>query len=128
MANDKKPVRILCLDDEPAPPAALKSVLEPHGYEVVTTTSSMEALRIMQTTAVDLLIQDVYRPDMSGITLYGIMKADERLQNIPVVICSGNGVRKFLDRYPKVEGALEKPFDVGHLLDVVRKALKSTEL
>jgi hypothetical protein len=32
MINDKKPVRILCLDDEPAPLGAYKSVLEPHGY------------------------------------------------------------------------------------------------
>jgi CheY-like chemotaxis protein len=125
--EDKKLARILCLDDDPSPPAAFKCVLEPHGYEVVTTTSSMEALRIMQTEAVDLLIQDVYRPDMSGITLYGMMKADERLQNIPVVICSGNGVRKFLDHYPDVAGVLEKPFEVKHLLDVVRKALRSVE-
>ena len=39
-----------------------------------------------------------------------MLKANERLQNTPVVICSGEdeSLRKFLDRYPNAEGALEK--------------------
>jgi CheY-like chemotaxis protein len=128
MANDKKPVRILCLDDEPAPLGAYKSVLEPHGYKVVTTLNSIEALRIMLTEPVDLLIQDLGRPGINGFELYAMLKANERLKNIPVVICSGASTRKFLDRYPNVEGALDKPFDVLHLLDVVRNALRSAEV
>jgi CheY-like chemotaxis protein len=128
MINDKKAVRILCLDDEPAPLGAYKSVLEPHGYEVVTTLDSIEALRIMLREPVDLFIQDLARPVLNGFDLYAMMKVNKRLQNIPVVICSGHddSLRKFLDRYTDVEGALQKPFDVQYLLDVVRKALGST--
>jgi len=128
ITNKKKPARILCLDDEPAPLEAYKCVLVPHGYEVVTALDSIEALRIMVKEPVDLLIQDLGRPGINGFELYAMLKANERLKNIPVVICSGASTRKFLDRYPNVEGALEKPFDVVQLLDVVRKALRSAEV
>lgn len=127
MTRDKKPERILCLDDQAAPLDTYKYILEPHGYEVVTALDSIEALRIMVNEPVDLLIQDLARPGINGFELYAMLKANERLQNIPVVICSGDDqfLNRFLDCYPKVEGALEKPFDVERLVDVVRIALRS---
>jgi twitching motility two-component system response regulator PilH len=125
MTNDKKPVRILCLDDEPVMLAFLKEILQPHGYEAVTTSDSSKALTILWTETVDLLIQDIARPDISGFKVYELLKANERLKNIPVVICSGHGEsrRKFLECYPDVAYVLEKPVDSEQLLDVVRKAL-----
>lgn len=129
VSTDKRPSRILCLDDEPSPLQSFKCVLEPLGYEVLTTLSSTEALRIMRTEPVDLLIQDIARPDINGIELYGIMKSDERLQNIPVVVHSGfEGNRKrFLERYPEVAAVIAKPYQVDHLLEVIRKALRSSQ-
>jgi CheY-like chemotaxis protein len=127
VSTDKRPARILCLDDEPGPLGAYKCILEPLGYEVLTTRSSTEALRIMRTETVDLLIQDLSRPDINGIELYGIMKSDERLQHIPVVVCSGYDVnrKRFRELYPEVAPVIEKPYEIDHLLEVVRKALRS---
>jgi DNA-binding response OmpR family regulator len=127
MTGDRKPVRILCVDDEPAPLGAYKCILEPHGYEVVTTLDSIEALRIMLREPVDLLIQDLARPAVNGFELYAMLRANERLKNVPVVICSGGDEsrRTFLERYPEVACVLAKPFDVEVLLDAVRKALPS---
>ena len=129
MGNDKKPRRILCLDDEPVPLAALKYVLEPCGYEVVTTCSSAEAMRILRTETVDLLIQDLARPDINGFELCGALKANERLQHIPVVICSGHdgSRRRFQERYPDVSGVLAKPFEVDHLLDIVKTRMATSQ-
>jgi DNA-binding response OmpR family regulator len=84
-------------------------------------------MRIMLREPVDLLIQDLGRPGINGFELYAMLKANERLKDMPVVICSGASTGKFLDRYPNVEGALDKPFDVEHLVDVVRTALRSGE-
>ncbi len=125
MTDDKKPVRILCVDDEPCALSVYKHVLEPHGYEVLTTTDSAEAMRILLTEPIDLLIQDLARPAINGFELYMMVKAHERLQNLPVVICSGyeGSRRKFLSYWPDVAAVLEKPFEVEHLVDVVRKAL-----
>jgi CheY-like chemotaxis protein len=117
--------RILCVNDEPSPLASLKYVLEPQGYEVLTTTDGTEAVRILLTKPVDLLIQNVARPFMNGFELYAMMQANERLRNVPVVIYSAyhESRRKFLDRYPDVAAVLEIPWTVEHILDVVRKAV-----
>jgi len=127
MTGNMKRERILCMDDEPALLDAYKYILEPHGYEVVTALDSIEALRIMLREPVDLLIQDLARPAVNGFELYAMLRANERLKNIPVVICSGHGEsrRKFLDRYPDVAAVLVKPVIAEALLDTVRKALPS---
>lgn len=129
----EKPVqvaaRILCLDDEPAPLHCYKLILKNCGYEVLTTQSSREALDIMSKERIDLLIQDIARPDINGIELYGVMKSDERLRHIPVVICSGyEGNReKFLKQHQDAAAVIAKPIEPKHLIDVVRKALGSAE-
>ncbi len=127
MSTDKGPVRILCLDDEPSPLASYKYILEPQGYEVLTARNSVEALEIMLKEPVDLLIQDLARPEMFGIDLYRLMKATKRLEHIPVVNISGSPEcrKRFLDRYPNTAVVLAKPFTVEVVLDVVRKALQS---
>jgi len=125
MRGDKRQYRILCLDDEPAPLDAYTHVLEPHGYEVLTTESSTEALEIMRREPIDLLIQDIARPGINGIELYGIMKSDERLRGIPVVVCSGAHCEEFLAQYSDAAAVLAKPFDVELLRSVVGKILQS---
>jgi chemosensory pili system protein ChpA (sensor histidine kinase/response regulator) len=117
--------RILCLDDEPTLIAEFKYILEAAGYEVLTTTSTTEAMRILRTEPVDLLIQDLMRPDISGFSLYAFLKADARLQHVPVVICSGHpeSRRKFRARYPEVSVVFGKPFKIDSLLDAVKKAI-----
>jgi CheY-like chemotaxis protein len=122
---NNKQHRILCLDDQPAPLDAYKLILEPQGYEVLTTESSEEALEIMRREPIDLLIQDIARPRMNGIELYGIMKSDERLRGIPVVISSGAHCEEFLAQYSDAAAVIKKPFDVELLRGVVRKTLQS---
>jgi CheY-like chemotaxis protein len=127
MKTPKKQYRILCLDDEPAVVNAHKQILESHGYEVLTACSSKQALEIMLREPVGLLIQDIARPGINGIELCGVMKSDERLRGIPVVICSGyEGNRnRLLGQCPEVAAVLGKPFEVNLLLGVVRKTLES---
>jgi CheY-like chemotaxis protein len=85
--NDKKPVRILCVDDELLTVDLLKRVLEPHGYEVVTTTDSAEALRKLLTEPINLVTTDIKSPGTGGLEF--IRRVKEFDQSIPVIIISG---------------------------------------
>ncbi|MGA2605700.1 MAG: response regulator [Verrucomicrobiia bacterium] len=123
----KKKRKILCLDDEPLVLPIYKHVLESHGYDVLTAQSSTEALEIMLREPIGLLIQDLARPHMDGIELYRVMKSDERLRCIPVVICSGSEWwrNRFLGQCLGAEAVLAKPFDVALALGVIRKTLQA---
>lgn len=115
------------MDDEPEMGKLYGICLKGLGYEVLTATSSKEALDILLAQPVDLLIQDLGRPDIDGIELYGVLKAVRRLQKIPIIICSGSTEdrKESLNRCTDIAAVLSKPFDVKTLLDVIRKALQT---
>ena len=78
---------ILCVDDEKNPLALRKLVLERAGYEVITAGSGKEALEILSSRAVDLVLSDHLMPGMSGAELAKEIKTQH--PEMPVVLISG---------------------------------------
>jgi PAS domain S-box-containing protein len=84
---------VLLVDDEPAIVNIGKQVLESLGYNVVTRTSSIEALEYFkaQSDRIDLVITDMTMPKMTGEVL-----ANELMRvrpDIPVIVCTGFSTR-----------------------------------
>ena len=81
--------RILFVDDEDTLTQLGKERLEPLGYDVVTHTSSLEALREFQANphAFDLVITDQTMPAMTGLHL--IERLRHARSDIPVILCTG---------------------------------------
>jgi len=84
----RKP-RILCVDDEPSGHVYMEAVLAPQGYELIDAHSGQEALEILNYGKIDLVLLDIYMPDMDGYEVCRRIKRDERLMHIPVVILTG---------------------------------------
>ena len=61
------------------------------GYLVFSATNGLEALNILRTESVDLVLLDLIMPTMSGIEALDAMKADPRTKDIPVLILSNLG-------------------------------------
>jgi len=78
---------ILCVDDEKNPLVLRKLVLERAGYEVITAGSGKEALEILSSRAVDLVLSDHLMPGMSGAELAKEIKNQN--PQMPVVLISG---------------------------------------
>jgi CheY-like chemotaxis protein len=78
---------ILCVDDEEIPRTLRKLVLQKQGYEVVTANSGKEALAIVATRHLDLVLTDQMMPGMLGTELTRQIKL--AAPAIPVVIISG---------------------------------------
>jgi CheY-like chemotaxis protein len=81
--------RILFVDDESVLVNMGKQIFESLGYEVVTRTSSIEALELFknQPDRFDLVITDMTMPNMTGEDL-----AQELMRikpNIPIILCTG---------------------------------------
>lgn len=58
-------------------------------YEVVMAANGREALEILNQRRVDIVILDVYMPELDGTAVLAQMKADRRLREIPVIVKSG---------------------------------------
>ena len=66
---------ILVVDDEHGILASLKKIYERENFRVSTTDSGEEALEIVRSEPVDLVLSDIMMPKMSGIELLRAVKA-----------------------------------------------------
>ena len=116
---------VLFIDDEPTLVDIGKQALERLGYEVVTRTSSIEALELFRTKPdqFGLVITDMTMPDMTGERL-----AKELMQvrpDIPIILCTGFSER-ITEEKAKGMGIREfvmKPLLMRDLANTVRQVL-----
>lgn len=115
---------ILVVDDEQAIRNVLRDILEFEQYTVLEATSGVEALKKLETNAIDLLFLDIKMKGMDG------MEVLETLRNqgntIPVIMLTGHGTIETAMQATRL-GAydfMEKPPDLNRLLVSVRNALE----
>jgi DNA-binding response OmpR family regulator len=75
---------ILIVDDTPENLKMLYKILR-YDYEVLGASGGEEALRLMKSTQPDMVLLDVMMPEMSGFEVCRHIKADESIQDIPVI-------------------------------------------
>ncbi|MBP8952902.1 MAG: response regulator [Armatimonadetes bacterium] len=77
---------ILVVDDERDVVLATRIFLEAEGYNVLEAFDGLEALRVLKTVQPDLIMLDVRMPRLNGWKTLEAIQADEKLQNIPVLM------------------------------------------
>ncbi|HEQ71915.1 MAG TPA: sigma-54-dependent Fis family transcriptional regulator [Spirochaetia bacterium] len=114
---------ILIIDDEQGIRAVLKDVLEDEGYSVLLAEDGLKGLSLLETNAVDLVILDVWLPNMGGIDV--LKRIREDFSDVEVIIISGHANIDLAVKAVKM-GAfdfLEKPLSLERTITVVRNAL-----
>jgi CheY-like chemotaxis protein len=117
------PSRILVVEDQPDVRDVIVLPLRDEGYAVSEAGNADEALRILQTTAFDLLITDVVMPGaMNG---FALASAARRLQpGIKVVCVTGYSREETPDKHRgECDLIVHKPFRISTFLDTVAKLL-----
>jgi two-component system nitrogen regulation response regulator NtrX len=118
----------LVVDDEQGIRQVLQDVLGDEGHQVVTVEDGFQALEILEKEAVDLVILDVWLPNMGGIDV--LKRVRKGWPDIEVVIISGHANINMAVQAVKI-GAfdfLEKPLSLDKTITVVENALKLEEL
>jgi PAS domain S-box-containing protein len=116
---------ILFIDDEPALVDLAKKILIKLGYDVVTKTSSVEALELFQENPkkYDLVISDMTMPGMTGDKL--LLKIMEIRHDIPIILCTGYSEHVSEEEAKRI-GIREyvmKPLKMKDLAKTIRKVL-----
>ncbi|KAK1420948.1 hypothetical protein QVD17_22932 [Tagetes erecta] len=95
--TDKFPIgmRVLAVDDNPTCLKLLEGLLRKCQYKVTTTNQAITALNMLRENRnrFDLIISDVYMPDMDGFKLLELVGLE---MDLPVIMLSGNGDRNLV--------------------------------
>ena len=79
-------LKVLVVDDKMENRYLLESMLGASGYETVTVSNGIEALKILRTQKIDAIISDLLMPKMDGFQLIRECKKDPQLKDIPFII------------------------------------------
>ncbi len=119
---------ILVIDDDPIILKILAHELGDIG-ELICVASGQEALYVAKIKIPDLIMTDLFMPDMSGYEFITAMKKEEDLKNVPYVIMTGN-----FDETFEIEGLrrgaadfIKKPFNLSILKQRISNILLSNK-
>ena len=116
---------ILLVEDSPTTLLALRKILERWNYRVTTAQDGRQALSEMQRTKPDLVISDIDMPEMTGLELLQLMRADLVLVDVPVILITGSArLHLQASQQAGVNGLLAKPFEDKVLIDQIRYILQ----
>jgi two-component system response regulator HydG len=119
---------ILVVDDEPELSQALSRLLSRHGFQTLTAHNGEEALEVLRSEQIPLVLSDLMMPRMNGVELLKAAKVVSPATEM--VIVTGHGTIETAVEAMKM-GAydfIEKPFTASTALKVVRKALEKQQL
>lgn len=122
--------KVVCVEDEPEMIDLIQLILNRKGFEVIGANGGVEGLETIRREKPDLVLLDLMMPEMDGWQVYQQLKADERTQNIPVIVVTAKAqnIDKVLGLHiAKVDDYIPKPFSLQELVDRVDKVLKRQE-
>ncbi|MBF0387586.1 MAG: response regulator [Candidatus Omnitrophica bacterium] len=112
---------IVVADDERSSAVLLARLLEKEGYKVWTAANGAQALNIILTEQIDLLITDVVMPEMDGVDLYMELKNRPSTASLPVIVVTDKEVFKESFSSLGVELYSPKPVNMEDLKEKIRK-------
>jgi two-component system phosphate regulon response regulator PhoB len=118
--------KILIVDDEADVTELVSYHLKAKGYQVQTTNNPNTSLGVARTFLPDLVILDVMMPDLNGIQICRLLRADPQLKNVPVIFLTAKAEES--DRIQGLETGADdyicKPFSTKELVLRVSTVLR----
>ncbi|HVS66988.1 MAG TPA: response regulator [Mycobacteriales bacterium] len=120
---------VLVVDDAADIRLLQRAILGRSGFSVVEAAGGPDALAALATEPLpDAVVLDVQMPVMDGWETLAAIRADPRLESVPVIMCTVKALPADTERAWRAgcDGYLSKPFAIGRLVEEVQTALART--
>jgi CheY-like chemotaxis protein len=117
---------VLAIEPNQRDAEVIRGALQQDGYSVVIVATARAALEVLRNEVPAAFITDIENPDMSGHDLCLIIKRDERLQNVPVILLTRSARPQDYSAGHQLGAVIcmAKPFKPDRLLHVIRLVAK----
>ena len=118
-------MKILVVDDEALLVKGIRFNLQNEGYEVITGSDGLEAVRLVQEQHPDLVVLDVMMPNMDGMTACAKIR---EFSEIPIILLTAktDDMDKLMGFDHGADDYLTKPFNILELKARIRALLRRT--
>ena len=118
--NSLKDLELLYVEDDKDVLGQTKLILDDFVKEVIVAQNGEEALEIIQSRPVDIIVADINMPKMNGIEMIKVLKQEMNL-DIPCIITTAHTDTEFLlDAINlKVDGYIVKPINIKDLINTI---------
>lgn len=115
--------RILIVEDNMDTYELERFILEKSGYETFLAVNGRDGVNAVRKQNPDLIIMDLSMPEMDGWTATSLIKKDEQISNIPVIVVTAHALPS--DRQRAMDAGcneyVTKPMDLLDLVDTVNQ-------
>lgn len=111
-------LRVLVIEDSPQNGLLIRTVLELAGHRPRLATTAAAGLALARAEQPDIIITDILLPDMSGLELAPLLRADPATREIPLLALTALAMKGDRERVlaAGIDAYLSKPFDYKVLL------------
>ncbi len=120
---------ILVVDDEAHILQVVSLKLQNAGFNVITACDGEEALEVLGTTTVDLIITDLQMPGMSGLDLARNVHKEPGRRDLPMMLLTAHGLALEQVELARagISASLSKPFSPREVLSKVNSLLEASQ-
>ena len=117
---------ILIVEDNELNMKLFNDLLEAHGYNTLQTRDGRDVMSLTRKHRPDLILMDIQLPEISGLEIAKMLKADDDLAAIPIVAVTAFAMKgdEQKIRAGGCDGYIAKPISVTMFLDTVAKFLE----
>jgi len=122
----QKQLNILAVDDDLINLKLLKSMLmkNEHVRHVIEAKNGADAIEILkQNSDIDLILLDIIMPVMGGIEMLHIIRADENLSQLPIIVLTTDETKKTEALESGANGFLMKPIRIHELTQKINQLI-----
>ena len=119
-------MKILVVDDEAILVKGIRFNLQNDGYEVVTGSNGVDAVRLAQDPEVALIVLDIMMPEMDGLTACSKIR---EFSNVPIILLTAKAddMDKLMGFDYGADDYLTKPFNILELKARIRALLRRSQ-
>ncbi|WP_271410210.1 Hpt domain-containing protein [Pseudomonas sp. Q1-7] len=127
-ADLERPPLVMVVDDSVTVRKVTSRLLERNGMNVLTAKDGVDAIALLQEQRPDIMLLDIEMPRMDGFEVATLVRHDERLKDLPIIMITSRTGEKHRERAMSigVNDYLGKPYQESLLLETIQHLVKRT--